>query len=205
MSTTWTSAWGDVLQRHFAIIGHDAPGTGELSLNDLTGGSGRADVLARAVNTALFVSHGIRTDSTITVHLMGGDIPRRVKFDGSTLRGVHPDERSISGHIRSIMKRPIPPIGQWREASTGIFHSGGSVEDTMEEWQREGVTTCVLDAQGAGLRRQGDSSMGFVLSDHLPFTEEENAVLSSCQRISLGSVWLQGHVCIAIVHHHLDD
>jgi len=47
--------------------------------------------------------------------------------------------------------------------------------------------------------------MGFVLSDHLPFTEEENAVLSGCQRISLGSVWLQGHVCIAIVHHHLDD
>ena len=97
---TWTSRWGEVLQRHFAIIGHDAPGTGELRLNDLAGGSGRMDVLARAVNTALFISHGIRTDSTITIHLMGGEIPRRVKFDGRILQGVHPDERSISGHIR---------------------------------------------------------------------------------------------------------
>ena len=163
------------------------------------------DVLARAVNTALFVSHGIRTDSTITIHLMGGIIPRRVKFDGSTLRGVHPDERSISGHIRSIMKRPIPPLGQWQEASTGISHSGGSVKDTMEEWQSEGVSICVLDSQGVGLRRQEDSSMGFILSDHLPFTEEEDALLKGCQRVSLGSEWLQGHVCIAIVHYLLDD
>ena len=205
MSTTWTSVWGDFLQRHFAIIGHDAPGTGELRLNDLTGGSGRVDVLARAVNTALFISHGIRTDSTITIHLMGGVTPRRVKFEGSTLRGVHPDERSISGHIRSIMKRPIPPIGQWQEASRGISHSGGSVEDTMEEWDSEGVTTCVLDARGVELQQQWDSPMGFVLSDHLPFTEEENDLLKGCQRVSLGSDWLQGHVCIAIVHHLLDD
>ena len=73
---TLTSTWGEVLQRHFAIIGHDAPGTGELLLNNLAGGSGRVDVLARAVNTALFISHGIRTDSTITIHLMGGEIPR---------------------------------------------------------------------------------------------------------------------------------
>ena len=107
---TWTSTWGEVLQRHFAIIGHDASGTGELRLNDLAGGSGRMDVLARAVNTTLFISHGIRTDSTITIHLMGGEIPRRVKFDGKILRGVHPDERSRSGHIRSIMKHPVPPI-----------------------------------------------------------------------------------------------
>ena len=163
------------------------------------------DVLARAVNTALFISHGIRTDSTITIHLMGGVTPRRVKFEGSTLRGVHPDERSISGHIRSIMKRPIPPVGQWQDASPGISHSGGSVKDTMEEWQSEGVTSCVLDAQGAGLRRQGNSPMGFVLSDHLPFTEDECALLKDCQRVSLGSEWLQGHVCIAIVHHLLDD
>ena len=169
---TWTSAWGEALQRHFAIIGHDAPGIGELHLNDLAGGSGRVDVLARSVNTALFISHGIRTDSTITIHLMGGNIPRRVKFDGSILRGVHPDERSISGHIRSIMKHPIPPIGIWQEASTGVTHSGGSVGDTLAEWNNEGVVTCVLDAEGGGFEREGDTPIGFVLSDHLPFTDE---------------------------------
>ena len=202
---TWTSIWGEVLQRHFAIIGHDALGTGELLLNDLAGGSGRVDVLARAVNTALFISHGIRTDSTITIHLMGGEIPRRVKFDGRILRGVHPDERSISGHIRSIMKRPVPPIGIWQEASTGILHSGGSVGETLIEWDREGVVAHVLDAEGVGLESERDGPMGFVLSDHLSFTVEEIAVLKDCQKVSLGSTWLQGHVCIAIIHHILDD
>ena len=58
--------------------------------------------MARAVNAALFVSHGIRADSSITLHLMGGAVPRRIRFDGSSLKGVHPDERSISGHIRSV-------------------------------------------------------------------------------------------------------
>jgi len=202
---TWTSIWGEVLQRHFAIIGHDALGTGELLLNDLAGGSGRVDVLARAVNTALFISHGIRTDSTITIHLMGGEIPRRVKFDGRILRGVHPDERSISGHIRSIMKRPVPPIGIWQEASTGILHSGGSVGETLIEWDREGVVAHVLDAEGEGFESERDVPMGFVLSDHLSFTVEEIAVLKDCQKVSLGSAWLQGHVCIAIIHHILDD
>ena len=193
------------MQRHFAIIGHDALGTGELLLNDLAGGSGRVDVLARAVNTALFISHGIRTDSTITIHLMGGEIPRRVKFDGRILRGVHPDERSISGHIRSIMKRPVPPIGIWQEASTGILHSGGSVGETLMEWDREGVVAHVLDAEGEGFESERDVPMGFVLSDHLSFTVEEIAVLKDCQKVSLGSAWLQGHVCIAIIHHILDD
>jgi len=162
-------------------------------------------VLVRAVNAALFVSHGIRTDSSITLHLMGGGAPRRVRFDGASLRGVHPDERSISGHIRSIMKRSVPPIGVWEWASAGISHSGGSIEDTLGEWQSEGVMTCVLDASGEGLRPLEDSSMGFVLSDHLPFTDDENVALQGCQRVSLGPEWLQGHACIAIVHHLLDD
>jgi tRNA pseudouridine-54 N-methylase len=43
------------------------------------------------------------------------------------------------------------------------------------------------------------------LSDHLPFTDEEITALKGYQKVSLGSAWLQGHVCIAIVHHILDD
>ena len=62
---------GDYLKRFFAIIGHRAPSSGKLNLNDLSG-SGRMDVLVRAVNSALFISHGFRNDSLITLHLQGG-------------------------------------------------------------------------------------------------------------------------------------
>ena len=88
------------MQRRFAIIGHLAPSSGKLNLNDLAGGSGRTDVLVRAVNAALFVSHGIRDDSHVVLHLMGGDGPnRRIWFDGTRIGGVRPDERSIAGQI----------------------------------------------------------------------------------------------------------
>jgi len=194
------------MQRRFAIIGHDALGSGDLRLNDLAGGSGRMDVLVRAVNTALFLSHGIRRDSHITLHLTGGQGPfRRVWFDGSTLRGVRPDERSIAGHIRSIMKRQIPPIGTWEEVSGGISHSGGDLSDTLGEWSREGVNTYVLDSLGSSFEEAlQDAPVGFILSDHLPFSVKENDSLQACQRLSIGTEWLQGHACIAIVHHLLD-
>ncbi|MGY8692227.1 MAG: tRNA (pseudouridine(54)-N(1))-methyltransferase TrmY, partial [Candidatus Poseidoniales archaeon] len=82
------------MKRKFAIIGHKAPSSGNLSLNDLTGLSGRMDVLVRAINSALFISHGIRKNSQIILHLMGGnERPRRVMFDGATLTGVRSDER----------------------------------------------------------------------------------------------------------------
>ena len=112
------------MQRHYAIIGHKAPSSGNLNLNDLPG-SGRIDVLVRAINSALFISHGIRKDTNITLHLQGGEGPdRRVFFDGEILAGVRPDERSIAGQIKAIMKLPIPPIGQYKEITQGIFHSG---------------------------------------------------------------------------------
>ena len=68
------SIWGEEMERWFAIIGHRAPSSGSLNLNDLAGSGGRMDVLARAVNSALFISHGIREDSHVLLHLMGGDL-----------------------------------------------------------------------------------------------------------------------------------
>ncbi|MDP7002674.1 MAG: tRNA (pseudouridine(54)-N(1))-methyltransferase TrmY [Candidatus Thalassarchaeaceae archaeon] len=199
--------WGDHLQRRFAILGHRAPSTGTLNLNDIPGSGGRADVLARAVNSSLFVSHGIRRDSHVTLHLMGGPGPhRRVWFEGGTLRGVRPDERSIAGHIRAVMKTPVPPIGQFVEVSDGIFQSGGGIGQTIAEWKKDGLECFVLDAKGlVEYSIPGGKSVGFVLSDDSAFTEEDLVELEGLSRISLGDVWLQGHACIAILHHFLDQ
>ena len=75
------------MSRIFAIVGHRAQSSGKLNLNDLAGSSGRIDVLARAVNTALFLSHGIRENSEVVLHLLGGPGPaRRIGFDGSLIK-----------------------------------------------------------------------------------------------------------------------
>tara|TARA_B100000900_G_scaffold68511_1_gene53781 strand:- start:1911 stop:2510 length:600 start_codon:yes stop_codon:yes gene_type:complete len=196
---------GDSLQRFFAIIGHRAPSSGKLNLNDLSG-SGRIDVLVRAINSALFISHGIRKDTQIFVHLQGSEGPdRRILFDGSTLSGVRPDERSIAGQIKSIMKLPIPPVGNFQEVTQGIFHSGGDISDTINYWKKDGVEINILDLNGKNIsEKKSVGKIGIILSDDLPFSMEEEKLFSSFEKISLGTEWLQGHSCIAITQYELD-
>jgi len=201
-----TSIWGDLLERWFAIIGHRAPSSGVLNLNDLAGSGGRMDVLVRAVNSALFVSHGIRQDSHVLLHLMGGAGPnRRIWFDGSSIGGVRPDERSIAGQIKGVLKEEVPPRGHFREFSSGILHSGGGVEQTVEEWKSRGVFPVVLDAGGGDFSEVPTTmDLGFIISDDKPLDHGDTKSLHGSVTLSLGDRWLQGHSCIAILHYLLD-
>ena len=191
--------------RHFAIIGHKTPSSGKLNLNDLSG-SGRMDVLVRAINSSLFVSHGIRKDTKITIHLQGSEGPdRRVLFDGKRLAGVRPDERSIAGQIKAIMKLPIPPIGQYKEVTQGIYHSGGDIFNTIDSWKIEEIDINILDAKGVDINHVSKKEkIGIILSDDLPFNDEEIEKFTDYQKISLGDKWLQGHSCITITQYVLD-
>ena len=194
--------------RRFAIIGHRASSSGKINLNDLPGSSGRIDVLARAVNTALFLSHGIRDDTDITMHLMGGPGPaRRIWFQGSRLRGVYPDERAIAGQVAKALKEPVPAIGQMVELHPGLWHSGGGIDQTILEWRREGVRLFTLDAEGAPFSPDLHVSdeIGFILSDDQPFSESEIKSMEEIEKVSLGRTWLQGNACISILHHVLDS
>ena len=204
------------MERRFALIGHRAQSNGKLNLNDLAGGAGRMDVLVRAVNLGLFLSHGIREDAHVTLHLMGGPGPmRRIWFSGPTLKGVHPDERAIAGQISKVLQEPAPAIGQWVELSHGIWHSGGDLESTLREWAREDITTVVMDADAPRLWEAGPidadftwegRGLGFILSDDQAYTAEDEAIFDAfgLARKSLGDLWIQGHGCIAVIHHLLD-
>jgi tRNA (pseudouridine54-N1)-methyltransferase len=195
------------MSRKFAIIGHRAPSSGKINLNDLAGSSGRIDVLARAVNTALFLSHGIREDTDIILHLNGGPGPsRRIWFEGARLRGVYPDERGIAGHVNKALKEPVPAIGQYVEIHPGFWHSGGGIDQTIDEWRRDDVDIIVLDSEGEPFNPEihGSTTTGFILSDDLPFTAAELEIITDFKKVSLGDTWLQGHVCISIIHHLMD-
>ena len=184
---------------------------GKLPLNDLAGGAGRVDVLIRALMAGLLTSHGIRTDTVVVLHLMGGPgPPRRIKFDGAELRGLHAEERSIAGTLAKVLATPLPPIGRWQPITAGIEHSGGGLIHTLREWK--GTPVIALDADAPRLWQSGavlpDSSqtkevdVGFVLSDDQPLTDEETYDL--IQR-SLGETWLQGHMAVGAVHFLLDE
>jgi len=184
---------------------------GKLPLNDLASAGGRMDVLIRALMAGLMTSHGLRENTVVVLHLLGGPgPPRRIKFDGSTLKGLHADERSIAGTIGKVIATPLPPIGHWQPITAGITHSGGGLELTLREWKDS--PTVVLDAntprlwnEGAQLPLESKPSpkeFNFVLSDDQPLEtiQEENVVFRS-----LGEQWLQGHMAIGIVHFLLDE
>ena len=195
------------MERRFAIIGHRAISNGKLNLNDLSGSCGRMDVLVRAVNSALFLSHRMREDCHITLHLMGGPGPsRRIWFDSRNLRGLHADERAIAGRISKLLQEPVPVAGQLLEFSPGIWYSGGDIETTFNEWQQEGVRMIMLDADAPDLSESNfdEQKIGFFLSDDQTFTDDEMNLLKM-DRFSLGPIWLQGHSAITVVHHILDQ
>lgn len=197
--------------RRFAVVGHRAMSKGKLPLNDLTGAGGRMDVLVRALMAGLLTSHGLRRNTVVVLHLMGGPgPPRRIKFDGSELKGLHADERSIAGTIGKVIAMPLPPIGHWQPVTAGITHSGGDLRLTLREWND--APTVVLDADAPRLWSESavlpsssapnEAPMNFILSDDQPLGDLEG--VDVLQR-SLGTQWLQGHMAVAIVHFLLDE
>lgn len=193
------------------MVGHRAMSKGKLPLNDLAGGAGRMDVLVRAMMAALMTSHGLRKDTEIVLHLGGGPgPPRRIRFDGSELVGVHAEERSIAGQIGKVIAKPLPPIGQWQTISRGIEHSGGNLQTTLSQWGD--IPVVALDANAPrlwadqatlpSLSNEVEVDLGFVLSDDQPLEEE---LLEGTTRRSIGQKWLQGHMAIGIVHFLLDE
>ena len=197
--------------RRFAVVGHRAMSKGKLPLNDLASGAGRMDVLVRALMAGLMTSHGLRKDTVVVLHLLGGPGPaRRIKFDGSTLKGLHADERSIAGTIGKVIATPLPPIGHWQPITAGISHSGGHLDSTLREWGE--APTVILDADAprlwqsdATLTADGtpnNTTLNFVLSDDQPLGDIE---ADNTRARSIGSQWLQGHMAIGVVHFLLDE
>jgi tRNA pseudouridine-54 N-methylase len=197
--------------RRFAVIGHRAMAKGKLPLNDLAGGAGRVDVLIRATMAALLTSHGLRDDTEVVLHMMGGPgPPRRLRFQGPNLKGLHAEERSIAGTIAKALREPLPPVGRWETVSPGFEHGGGTLETTLREWG--GIPVIMLDADAprlwspnASLPNQSQPHMvdlGFVLSDDQPLEDLDH---TGMLKRSLGDVWLQGHMAVGIVHFLLDE
>ena len=187
-------------------MGNRAISSGKLKLNDLASAGGRMDVIVRAIMSSLLLSHGIRKDSEVIIHLLGGPGPaRRIKFVGSEITGLHAEERSVAGQIAKIIREPLPPIGVWKKCSDGIYDSGGNINNTIAELTDSRII--ILDADGENLVSEQKNitlcdDITFIVSDDKPLeiSNSENHV-----RRSLGKTWLQGHIAIGICHYLLDE
>ncbi len=93
--------------RRFLILAHKVPPRGEFTLNDLAGGAGRMDEIARAVSTAFTLSNDLRRDTEVSVAFVAEPPPatRRIDLDGARLRYLNPDERSTAALLKNALTR----------------------------------------------------------------------------------------------------
>ncbi|MDD1715863.1 MAG: tRNA (pseudouridine(54)-N(1))-methyltransferase TrmY [Methanolinea sp.] len=182
----------------FAVVGHLARTTGDFNLSDLPGGAGRMDVLCRCVNSAFFLSHEFRRDVECYLILCGEPDPgKTIRFLGSKVRYLSPDERSAGSLIKKALA--LPAGSTWRESTPGVEVRRGGLNILMEEYPFS-----VLDEEGTDVRKAVDLPGNFLLSDHLNFTPEEEALLAGREKYSAGPLSLHADHTITLVLNEID-
>jgi tRNA (pseudouridine54-N1)-methyltransferase len=190
--------------RQFIVLGHDVPTDPSFSLDDIAGGAGRLDVLCRCVNSAFFLSHAIRED--VRVHLVLGD-ELTIRFEGSKLRRLNPDERSTAALIRKALEKRSEAIGHMpAESSPGVSVYRMDFEATLETASRDATVVQLHEDGDPVVDVEPPENPLFVLSDHNDFTDEEESLLSEAadQRIRIGPEVLHADHSMTVVHNYLD-
>ena len=193
--------------RRFVLIGQTASASGDFSVADLPGSSGRVDVLRRSVRAARLFAHGLRSNVLVYLVLRGGvTAARLLRIDGRTAKFLRPDERSLATLVKKTLQA-VPTAGPaFQEVRPGLERCAG---DVPEIWAAVGSTPCfVLDQSGHDLRGQSIASddAWFFLGDHLGFDVVSLALLErhGCQRISVGPISLHSDDVVALVSNELD-
>jgi tRNA (pseudouridine54-N1)-methyltransferase len=190
--------------RQFIVLGHDAPTTPEFSLDDLAGGAGRLDALCRCVNSAFFLSHAIRED--VRCFLVHRD-EVTIRFEGSELRRLNPDERSTAALVRQALEAKSEAVGHIEEESTpGVYVSKRGFEPVLESAARDGTVVELHEDGRPVVEVEPPDDPVFVLSDHGDFTDREADLLADAadERVRLGPELLHGDHAITVAHNYLD-
>ena len=191
--------------REFVVVGHDAPTTPEFSLDDLPG-AGRLDVLCRCVTSAFLLSHDIREAVRVRLVLGGAYV---VRFEGSELRHLRPDERSAASLVRGALEAREEAIGAMEaNPSPGVYVRSGGFERAVDE-AGERDELLVLHEDGEPLVDLPDDPPGdvtVVLSDHRDFTDDEAETLrdAGARRVSVGPRALHADHAITVAHNYLN-
>lgn len=192
--------------RRFLFVSHAVPPRGDWPLDDLAGAAGRVDVLCRAVQSTLFLSHSLRADTELLlVFAADPATPAALRLYGATLRNLHPDERAIAGMLRTgLAARPAD--AWWHDVRPGLAAAPFDLAAVAAEARTAGAHAVVLHKDGAPLATT-DLPLEplFVLGDHEPLTDAELALFAGAPHVSLGPVWYHGNHVASVLQYTLDQ
>ena len=190
--------------RRYIVLGHRAITSAEFKLDDLCGSTGRLDILLRCVNSAFFLSHGVRRDVEIILLLLGEpNPPKTIRINGSEVKYLNPDERSTAALIRNALLQKGE--GE-RKCSPGIYVSERSYPEVLSNLSKES-TIYYLREDGEDIRSTSlGSKCTFVLGDDQDLTKAEEEILMAYEprKVSLGPISYHADHCITLVNNELD-
>jgi tRNA (pseudouridine54-N1)-methyltransferase len=193
--------------RRIVLMVHRAPVSGAFSLNDLAGGGGRIDEVARAVSTGFLVSNRLRRDTEMVLLFSQSPPPaaRAIRLFGERIRYLNPDERSTAALLKNALVRSIP-LERDVEASPGLIV--GPV-DPLEELRRLAAVPGAFWLTESGNPEEPSelpSDTTVILGDADDPNQAERAVLeaSGIAKLSLGPVPLRSSQCVDVWQNRLD-
>lgn len=194
--------------RRFLLLAHRVPVSGAFTLNDLAGGAGRMDEVARVASTAFTLSNDLRRDTELTILFEASPPPaaRRIRLEGSRLRHLNPDERSTAALLKNALVRSIP-LERDVESSPGLVVGPVDPTEAITTFARlPGAFWLTEDGEPLGERSDPDGGFSAILSDPTDPPEEERRTLEATgiPRISLGPVSMRSSQCVDALHHAFD-
>jgi tRNA (pseudouridine54-N1)-methyltransferase len=164
------------------------------------------DILCRCVNSGLFLSHDIRRDVRVHLVLKGApEEPKIIRFDGSSVRYLSPDERSAASLIKKALERNAQNF--WVESSPGVSIRKGDFGDILGEINKKII---YLREDGQDIRGEkfdgAFDDLLFVLGDHMGLTDDEEKIIGEfdVKIISVGPLSLHADHCIILFLNELD-
>jgi tRNA (pseudouridine54-N1)-methyltransferase len=191
---------------------------GRFKLDNLP--AGRVDLLARCASSAIFLSHGVRRDTRIWLALQDHNVS--VCLDGATVRGLHPDERTVAAAMKRTLAVAHGAASRADPDDGWSFHAGGLAERLYDLRNDVGSRTpprplIQLHPEGASgltetLRGHSHAAQGsmvdavLVFGDQLGFSAEDDAEIERCGgvRATVGPLPLLTSHCIVLAHHACD-
>ncbi len=182
--------------REFVIYSRKGP-TGEFNIKDLPG-SGRVDLIARSIISAMWISHKLR-DNKIHIVLNGPPEPPKAFTVTSSIKRVSPDERSIGIWMNKILQGKSNP---------GMSIAKKSFQDVIREKHSEGKNIFVLHESGEkieNIAKEDFENAVFVIGDNLGIPEnDEKFALRYGRKVSIGPKSYLASQCITFINIFLD-
>lgn len=192
------------------VVGQRARTASDFPLEDICGAGGRWDLMARCVQAALFISHGLRRDSEVVLVLLGPpDPPKAVRVSGAEARRLNPDERSTVALLGRALGQRLPLNGLEVTATAGVHASRRGLDEVLDSCT-DGPMVLLDEAGQLDMWEvppsAGQGGLTFVLGDDRGLSDEQLAAVrgQGALEVRLGPVSLHADHCIAIVHNLLD-